>query len=252
MIRNNLLVVGWMTAVAAVLTPPVYGQGSLFDQGKELLGTFGKSSPGASSALSTAEIASGLREALQVGTERVVARVGRPDGFNANPEIHIPLPNTLRKVQSALRMVGASGLADDLELRLNRAAEAASPKAKKIFWQAITDMTLEDIQGIYKGPKDAATQYFRKKMSRPLAESMQPVVDSSLADAGAIQAYDNMMGRYRAMPFVPDVKADLTTYVLEKALDALFLYLAREEAAIRENPLKQSTDLLRRVFGTTS
>jgi hypothetical protein len=146
-------------------------------------------------------------------------------------------------------MVGMAGLGDDLELRLNRAAEVASPKAKALFWRAIADMTLEDVKGIYDGPPDAATQYFRSKMSGSLAEGMQPVVDESLAEAGAIRAYDAMMGQYKNIPFVPDVRADLTTYVVGKAVDGLFFYLAREEAAIRENPAKRTTELLQRIFG---
>lgn len=224
-------------------------QTNWLEKSKGLLDTVTKSVPdGGSSALGLDEITAGLREALKVGTETVVSTVGQTDGFNGNSEIHIPLPDTLSKVQSTLKMVGASALADDLELRLNRAAEAAAPRARSVFIQAITDMTLEDVKDIYEGPKDAATQYFRKNMSGPLVESMRPVVDIALTDAGAIQAYDQMIGEYKSVPFVPDVKADLTTYVLGKALDALFLYLAREEAAIRENPAKRTTDLLQKVF----
>ena len=224
-------------------------QTNWLEKGKGLLDTVTKTVPdGGASALGLDEITAGLREALKVGTERVVSSVGRADGFNGNSEIHIPLPDTLSKVQSTLKMLGASAMADDLELRLNRAAEAAAPRARSVFVQAITDMTLDDVKAIYDGPKDAATQFFRKNMSVPLTESMRPVVDGALADVGAIQAYDQMIGQYKTVPFVPDVKADLTTYVLGKALDALFLYLAREEAAIRENPAKRTTDLLQKVF----
>ena len=166
-------------------------------------------------------------------------------------EIHIPLPDTLAKVQSTLKLVGSSDMADDLELRLNRAAEAAAPKAKAVFWDAIAAMTLDDAKRIYDGPKDAATQYFRGKMSAPLADSMRPVIESTLSQGGAINAYDDMIDRYKSVPFVPDVKANLTAYVLKRTLDALFLYLAREEAAIRENPAQRSTALLRKVFGAT-
>ncbi|MDD9904399.1 MAG: DUF4197 domain-containing protein [Rhodospirillaceae bacterium] len=229
---------------------------SWLEKGKSLLEGATKAAPSGStggvSGLATDEIIAGLKEALKVGTERVVGTVGRENGFNNNSEIHIPLPDTLAKVQSTLRSVGASGLADDLELKLNRAAEAATPRAKEVFWNAITDMSLDDAKRIYEGPKDAATQYFKGKMSGPLTDSMRPVVDSTLSEVGAIQAYDSMMGQYKAVPFVPDVKADLTTHVLERALDALFLYLAREEAAIRENPVKRSTALLQKVFGAGS
>ena len=151
-----------------------------------------------------------------------------------------------------MRTVGASGLTDDLELKLNRAAEAATFRAKEVFWNAITDMSLDDAKCIYEGPKDTATQYFKGRMSGPLTDSMRPMVDSTLSEVGAIQEYDSMMGRYKAVPFVPDVKADLTTHVLERDLDALFLYLAREEAATRENPVKRSTALLQKVFGAGS
>jgi hypothetical protein len=217
-----------------------------------MLDSVTKSSPsGGTSGLATDEIAAGLREALKVGTERVVNTVGKVDGFNANPEIHIPLPDSLRKVQSALKTVGMSQLADDLELKLNRAAEAAAPKAKAVFWDAIQGMSLDDVKRIYNGPKDAATQYFKTKMSGPLADSMRPVVDSSLSEVGAIKAYDTMMGQYKTLPFVPDVKANLTSYVLDKGLSALFLYLGREEAAIRENPAKRTTELLQKVFGAS-
>lgn len=243
--------VGLAAVIGLMSAGDAPAQFDLLGKAKEYMGTLEAVAPGAS-ALTTQEIAAGLREALKVGTERVVGQLGRTDGFNADPEIHIPLPETLKKVQSALRMVGMAGMADELELKLNRGAEAATPKAKRLFWQAIADMTLEDVEGIYNGPDDAATQYFRDKMSEPLADEMRPVVDDALAEVGAIRAYDAMMDEYRELPFVPDVKADLTNYALGKAMDGLFLYIAREEAAIRKNPAKRTTELLQRVFGGAS
>ena len=239
-----------MAVMVALLLAPGNGvaQTNWLEKGKDLLGTVTKSAPGGAGELGLGEIADGLREALKVGTQRVVSSVGQEDGFNNNSEIHIPLPETLKKVQSALKMVGAEGIADDLELRLNRAAEAAAPRAQAVFVDAITNMTMEDVKAVYDGPNDAATQYLRKNMSGPLTESMRPVVDNALSDVGAIQVYDQMIGQYKSMPFVPDVKADLSTHVLGKALDALFLFLAREEAAIRENPAQRTTELLKKVF----
>ena len=205
----------------------------------------------AEAPLTAGDITGGVREALKVGTERVVAQLGQADGFNADPKIHIPLPDTLREVVGALNMIGMSAMADDVETKLNRAAEAATPKAKALFWQAITDMSLEDIEGIYNGPDDAATRYFRSSMSAPLRDEMRPVVDSSLADVGAIQAFDQMMGRYKTIPFVPNVKADLSNHVLDKAMDGIFYYLGREEAAIRNDAVKRTTEILKLVFGST-
>ncbi len=237
-----------LALLLAVAPGPAVAQGSFFDQAKKALEGLTGAAPGGG-ILSSREIADGLREALRVGTERVVGQVGARDGYNADPTIHIPLPGVLKDVQSALRRFGMAGLANDLELRLNRAAEAAAPAAKELFWQAIGGMTLEDVEGIYNGPDDAATRYFQRKMTPPLAERMAPVVNRSLAEVGAIRSYDEMMAQYAVMPFVPDVKANLTEYVVEKAMDGLFHYVAREEAAIRNNPAKRTTELLRRVFG---
>ncbi|MGD9083054.1 MAG: DUF4197 domain-containing protein [Desulfobacterales bacterium] len=222
---------------------------SWFDKAKDLVGGIEKSDNG-EIALSVDDIAAGLKDALRVGSETVVAQLGKPDGFNDDPAIHIPLPENFKTVRNALNKIGMSSMLDDLELRLNRAAEVATPKAKTLFLQSIKEMTLDDVMGIYKGPDDAATKYFQNKMSPPLAKAMHPVVEDSLLQVGAVQAYDNVIGKYRSLPFVPDVKADLTNYVIDKSMKGIFHYLALEEAAIRQNPVKRTTDLLERVFGT--
>lgn len=200
-------------------------------------------------ALSADDIGGGLKEALRVGTETVVSNLGTTDGFNLDPQIHIPLPEKLGQVKKVLGKVGMDSMLTDLETRLNRAAEIATPKAKTLFVAAINDMTLDDVMTIYNGPEDSATQYFKSKMSGPLAVEMKPVVDESLADVGAAKSYDAVMEHYNSVPFVPKVDADLSDYVVEKGMDGIFYYLAKEEAAIRQDPAKRTTDLLKRVFG---
>jgi len=217
------------------------------DKGQELLKTVGGNKT--QTGLSVEEISAGLKDALRVGSENVITQLGRTDGFNMDPAIHIPLPKRLDTVKFALDKIGMSGMLQELELKLNRAAEVATPKAKKLFGQAITEMTFDDVKKIYDGPKDAATLYFRKKMSPALMEEMRPVVTDSLAEVGAVQSYDNVMREYRSLPFVPDVKANLTNYVVEEGIDGIFYYMAKEEAAIRQNPLKRTTDLIKKVFG---
>lgn len=199
--------------------------------------------------LSTDEVGSGLKEALRVGTQTVVASLGKDNGFNLDPQIHIPLPNQLSQVKNILGEVGMNSMWTDLELQLNRAAEIATPKALKLFLQAIDDMTMDDVMAIYNGPDDSATQYFKSKMSAPLALEMKPVIDDSLADVGAVKTYDDVMKRYNSVPFAPKVEADLSDYVVQKGMDGIFFYLAKEEAEIRQNPAKRTTDLLKRVFG---
>lgn len=247
-------------ALLATSAMPAFAQGGLFGkdgddlfkQGKSLFEEFSGKKGGSNlslGALTSTEIGRGLKEALRVGAERAVGLLGKMDGFNARPDVHIPLPRNLRKVQKTLNDFGMGRITNDLENRLNRAAETAVPRTVKLFRNAIEEMTWADVQRIYKGPNDAATQYFKGKMVKALGNAMRPVVHEQMSKVGALRSYENMMSDYRRLPFMPDVRGDLTEYVLEKALHGVFLYLAREEAAIRRNPAKRTTELLRRVFG---
>ncbi len=226
---------------------PAWASSDLLNRGTEILKSLGGGTN--PSDLSVGEIAGGLKDALRVGSERVVNQLGAADGFNADPAVHIPLPEKLSGVKSILDTIGMGGLLDDLELKLNRAAEAATPKAKKHFWEAIEGMTIEDAKSIYNGPDDAATRYFQEKMTTPLTEEIRPLVRDSLSEVGAINAYDTVMDKYKSVPLVPDAKANLTDYTIEKGLDGLFHYIAVEEAAIRKDPAKRTTELLKKVFG---
>lgn len=201
------------------------------------------------SQLTVGEISEGLKEALRVGTGTVVQNLGQRDGFYTDEIAHIPLPENLRRPRDLLRKIGMGRLASDLEEKLNRAAEVATPRAKAIFWQAIRDMTLEDVMGIYRGPDDSATRYFQAKMTPALIAELQPVIEAAMSEVGVVRAYDRFAGKYNDIPFVPDLKGDLTRHVLTATLDGIFYYVAREEAAIRRNPVKRTTDILKRVFG---
>lgn len=211
---------------------------------------FFKSLSGSNTAnqLSVDEISAGLKEALKVGSQNVVAQLGTTDGFNKDENIHIPLPQSLDTVKNMLNKIGMAYLFEDLELKLNRAAELATPRAKQLFMDAISQMTLEDVKGVYNGPDDAATRYFEGKMSGQLAQEMKPVIENTLSEVGAVKAYDTMMKKYTSLPFVPDVKANLTGHVVEKGMDGIFYYMAKEEAAIRKDPVKRTTELLKKVF----
>jgi Protein of unknown function (DUF4197) len=204
---------------------------------------------GAPVALTNRDIAAALRDALQIGSARVVKQLGRPDGFNLDSQIHIPLPKTLQTVDKMLGRVGMSSLTDDLELRLNRAAETATPRAKELFISAIKQMTFADARTILTGPNDAATTYLRRTMGKELARDMTPIVREALSQVEAVATYEQVMARYNAVPLAPKIDADLNAYVVDRALDGIFYYVAREESLIREDPARQTTALLRRVFG---
>lgn len=242
--------------IAAALLMSAGGASANSDLLKSLKNTMDKvtapsESSGANSAneLGTAKIIEGLKEALKVGTERVVSQIGADGGYESDPAIHIPLPEKMQQAQSYLRKFGLSSMADEVESKLNQGAEAAAPKAKELILNAISGMTLEDAQKIYNGPDDAATQYFRKVATADLMETVRPVINQSLQDVGAITAYNSLVSEYKKVPFVPNIQSDLTEHATELALEGLFHYLATEEASIRNNPVARTTDILKSVFG---
>ncbi len=240
-------------AVTAARPGGAAAQQDWLRKGLEGLGSTMGGDGGTGGAMSSVEIGRGLKEALKLGTERVIGQVGQPGGYLKDAAIHIPLPGFLGRAQELLQAAGAAGLLDDLEVRLNRAAEAAAPQARDIFFDAIGQMTLADARQILDGPDDAATRYFQRTMTPELKAAFRPVVDRELANAGAIQAFDSVTERYAAVPFAPalgrDAKDRLVDHALEGATDGIFHYLAREEKAIRQNPAARTTDLLKKVFG---
>ncbi len=222
--------------------------GNLLEKGMNILSGSGEKE--SRDEPTSTEISKAFKQALRIGSENVVEQLGQKNGFNDDPAVHIPLPEKLDTVKSALDKTGLSFLTEDLELKLNRAAEKATPEAKKLFLQAIKNMKFEDVMKIYEGPRDSATKYFKNSMSGALAEEMRPIVKNSLSQVGAVQTYNRVMDEYNSIPLVPDTKANLTDYVTKKGMEGIFYYMAEEEAAIRENPAKQTTKLLKRVFGS--
>lgn len=200
--------------------------------------------------LSADEITRGLKEALTTGSNAVVSQLGSAEGFSADPAIRIPLPKSLVKARDLASKVGMEKYFDDLELKLNQAAEEATPKAKALFVNAIKDMSVDDAKGILQGPDNAATEYFRGKTGDNLQEQMRPIVDNALAEVGAVASFNDLLSKYNKIPLAPKVDADLTSHVVEEGSDGIFYYLAQEEKAIRENPLKRTSQILQRVFGS--
>ncbi len=242
----------FVSALLGMVPSVALAGNSLLDQGRDLLSKVpGAGSSGAGGGLSQGDIGAGLKEALKVAAQRVVGRVGKTNGYNGDPSIRIPLPDVLQKIQGPLKTIGAGSMLDDLQLKMNRAAEQAAPKALNIFTDAATKMSINDARGILQGPKDAATQYFKRTTSASLTTSFRPIVDGALSSVGAVTAFKSVQGKASSLPLVgQQVQGfDLTDFTVGKALDGLFHYLATEEAAIRDNPAARTTDLLKKVFG---
>jgi hypothetical protein len=208
------------------------------------LGSGGDSLP-----LDEETVAAGLREALKVGAERTVAATSEQDGFLGNELIYIALPDELTGMTGTLRDLGMGGLVDDLEVGMNRAAEAAAGEALDVFWRAIQGMTIADAFAILEGGETAATDYLYAKTGAALSRRFRPIVESKMNDVGVFPVYQQLHDRYTQIPFVSKPDLDLVGYVNDKALAGLFTVLAEEEKRIREDPLARTTALLQRVFG---
>ena len=217
---------------------------SLSDMAKEAQKKLG----GSTGALSNADITAGLKEALQVGTEKAVGLVSQPDGFYKNPAIKIPLPESVQKADKLLRAAGYGDKIDAFELSMNRAAERAAPEAKSIFWDAIADMNFDDAQKILKGRDNEATLYFKDTTSARLEEVFKPIVQDAMGEVGVTRYYQDLSNKIASMPFGKSAGFDLDQYVTDGALDGLFKMLAEQEKQIRTQPAARVTDLLQKVF----
>jgi hypothetical protein len=226
--------------IVLLITPPASAQLDRIFKGLKL---------DEKSGLSDAKIGSGLKEALQIGTENAVKLTGQTNGYFLNQVIKILMPEKLRTFEKGLRAVGYGPKVDEFIQSMNRAAEKSAPFAKQIFWDAIGEMTFEDVRKILSGHETAATDYFKEKTSDPLTAVFKPVVDKAMNEVGVTRQYKDLVGRYENIPFVKKESFDLDQYVVTKALDGLFYMVGEEEKKIRKNPAARTTDLLKEVFG---
>ena len=192
----------------------------------------------------------GLRQMLTQGAAAAVTQVSRTDGYWGDPAIRIPLPKPMANMQKLLKPLGKSGLFDDLHLRMNRAAETAAPVAKGLFLDAITSMTIKDAAGIIRGSNTAGTDYLQRTTTPRLTTAFTPPMESAMQATGAVDYLDRAIKRNNLQGIVKtDAKTYLGTYAVGLALDGLFHYVGAEEIAIRRDPTKRATDLLRSLFG---
>jgi hypothetical protein len=221
----------------------------------DLKGAISKSgtSAGSSSAgvdsLTNAEASGGLKEALTQGVGKAVGALGVTDGFLGNKEVKIPLPKSLKKIEKGMKLMGMGKQSDELVLKMNRAAEAAVPEAKALLVDSIKQMSLADAKAILTGPQDAATQYFKRTTSKQMGEKFLPIVTKATENVKLADSYNKYAAMGSKFGVVKKEDANINQYVTNKALDGLYLMIAKEEAAIRKDPLGQASSLLKKVFG---
>ena len=201
-------------------------------------------------SLSNKDAVGGLKEALTQGAGSAVGLLGKTDGFLGNPKVKIPLPENLQKVEGMVRGFGGGRYVDELETAMNRAAEAAVPEAKTLLVNAIKQMSVEDAKGILSGGDDAATQYFKRSTSEPLAKKFLPIVKKATAKVQLADKYNQFAGKAAKFHLIDAKDANLDDYVTRKALDGLYLIIAEQEKAIRKDPIGTGSKVIGKVFGS--
>ena len=204
---------------------------------------------GIAGALTSDQASGGLKEVLTRGVSSAVSSTGRPGGYFDNPAIKIMMPPKLQTVEKGLRGMGMGSKVDEFEKSMNTAAEQAAPAAKSILMDALKAMTFDDARQIVAGGNTAGTQYFKRTTSDKISSAFKPIVDQSMDKAGVTTKFQGLMGSAPSMPFVKTPTVDINAYVLEKAVDGLFVVMGQEETKIRTNPAAQVTPLLKSVFG---
>lgn len=199
--------------------------------------------------ISNADAVSGLRQALTDGSAAAVKLLGAENGYFGNPRVRIPLPPSLQKIESGLRMFGMKKKADELVLSMNRAAEAAAPEAKQLLVDAVKKMSVQDAKGILTGGDTAATEYFKRTTQAQLTQRFLPIVKKATDRVGLAQQYNNLAGQGASLGLIKKEDASIETYVTRKALDGLYLMIADQEKSFRQNPVGAASNIVKKVFG---
>lgn len=200
-------------------------------------------------SLTNQDAATGLKDALIQSTGKAVGQLGAADGFLGNPQVKIPLPDSVRRVESGLRMIGMGRQADELVVSMNRAAEMAVKEATPILVDSVKKMSVQDAKGILAGGDNAATEYFRRTTSAQLTQRFQPIVKQMTAKVQLAEQYNTLAGQAASLGLLKQDDANIDAYVTRKALDGLFIVIAEQERAIRKDPVGAATGMAKKVFG---
>jgi hypothetical protein len=219
-----------------------FTDGQFLKDAKKLFNQKGK-------GLTEKDAADGIKEALVNGTGQSVKVVSVTDGYWGNPEIKIPFPSEAQEMESKLRAVGMGKKVDEFNVSMNRAAEKAATEARPIFVAAIKGMTVRDAINIVKGADNAATMYLKNTTTPELVEKFQPVIKTSLDNVNATKYWTDLITIYNKIPLVKKMNPNLSDYVTRKAIDGLFIMIAKEEIKIRKDPMARTSELLKKVFG---
>ena len=200
-------------------------------------------------SISNQDAVQGLKDALVQGSGKAVSQLSATNGFLGNDKVKIPLPDSLKRVESGMRMLGMGRQADELVTSMNRAAEMAVREATPLLVSSVKSMSVSDAKGILTGPDDAATQYFKRTTSDALTQRFLPIVKESTEKVQLAQQYNSLAGQAAQLGLISKEDANINLYVTRKALDGLFIVIAEQERSIRRDPMGAATSVAKKVFG---
>ncbi|STR44896.1 DUF4197 domain-containing protein [Iodobacter fluviatilis] len=202
--------------------------------------------------LSERDASGSLKEALIQGVSNATLQLSKTDGFLANDKVRIPLPDAMRQAEPLLRTLGLGQSLDELQTSMNRAAEAAVPRAKQLLINAVKKMSVQDAKNILLGADDAGTQYFKQASQAPLTEQFLPIVRQTTSKLQLAEQYNRLAGKAAGLGLLKAEDSTVEQYVTRKALDGLYQVIAEEERAIRQDPLAAAGKLAKKTFGLLS
>jgi hypothetical protein len=206
--------------------------------------------PAQASWLSETDATAGIRAALERGAVAAVGLLGKTDGFLGNPKVRIPLPDFLQDVAGFLKATGQRKRIEELEVSMNRAAEAAVPEAKALLVNAVKAMSVEDAKQLLTGGDNAVTQFFATKTREPLGVKFLPVVQRATEKVKLATRYNAVASKAASFGLLKEENANIQSYVTGKALDGLYLMIGEEEKKIRADPVGTGSAILKKVFGS--
>jgi hypothetical protein len=200
-------------------------------------------------ALTQRDATAGVRAALERGANVAVDLLGKTDGFWGNDLVRIPLPDWIKRAESALKLLGRGRDVEEMKIGINRAAEQAVPEARTLLVNAVKTMSVQDAKGILTGGDNAVTRFFADKTRTPLNGKFLPIVSRVTDRIGLARQYNQLAAQGQSMGVVKPEQAKIEQYVTGKSLDGLYLMIGEEEKKIRQDPVGAGSDILKKVFG---
>lgn len=198
--------------------------------------------------VSAGEAGQALRDGLTAATKAALAKLGKENGYYANPQTKIGLPKNFRKAEGILRGLRQGRKVDDLVLAMNRAAELAIPRVEKQMLEAVKRLSVPDAKGVLTGGDQSATACFRQASEVQLSAELMPAIRSVAEQSGLSRAYHSLSATLRQIAGIESELATVENYVNKKALEGIYTMIGAEEQALRANPTQYVGGLTGKVF----